>query len=92
MYKLTLTDGTIIEGLSKLNPSTFEVAADNSIYNLLTDANLQYVTLEDEDDPLNIDIFIDYTKQSFIYQNGIAHFRLASIKELKQVKKRRKRR
>ena len=92
MYKLTLTDGTIIEGLRKLNPSTFEVAADNNIYNLLTDANLEYATLEDENDPLNFDILIDYTRQSFSYQNGIAHFRLASIEELKQAEKRRKRR
>ena len=88
MYKLTLANGTIIEGLSKLNPSTFEVAADNNIYHLLTNANLQYATLEDKNDPLYLDILVDYTRQNFIYQNGIAHFRLAAIPNQKRRKRR----
>lgn len=83
MYTLQLTNGTLIEGLTRLNPSTFEVNAENALNHLLTDNNLSLAVLLDEDG-LVTDIFIDYTLQSFFFQNNIFHFRIAEIKELEQ--------
>lgn len=83
MYTLQLTNGTLIEGLTRLNPSTFEVNAGNALNHLLTDNNLSMAVLLNEDGLLE-DIFIDYTLQSFFFQNNIFHFRIAEIKELEQ--------
>lgn len=83
MYTLQLTNGTLIEGLTRLNPSTFEVNAETALNHLLTDNNLSMAILSNEDGLLE-DIFIDYTLQSFFFQNNIFHFRIAEIKELEQ--------
>ena len=83
MYTLQLTNGTLIEGLTRLNPSTFEVNTENALNHLLTDNNLSMTVLLNGDGLLE-DIFIDYTLQSFFFQNNIFHFRIAEIKELEQ--------
>lgn len=83
MYTLQLTNGTLIEGLTRLNPSTFEVNTESALNYLLTDNNLSMAILSNENGLLE-DIFIDYTLQSFFFQNNIFHFRIAEIKELKQ--------
>ena len=83
MYNLQLANGTLIEGLQRINPSTFEIRTENALNHLLTDANLQLAILLDEDGQL-IDIYIDYTMQSCFFQNNIFHFRIAEIKELEQ--------
>ena len=61
MYSLRLLDGSSINGLQRLNPSTFELQIEDcSIYLKLNDDNLSLaVLLEGED---MIDIFIDYTR------------------------------
>ena len=60
MYILQLTNGTLIEGLTRLNPSTFEVNTESALNHVLTDNNLSMAILSNEDGLLE-DIFIDYT-------------------------------
>ena len=83
MYTIQFTNGTQLNGLQRLNKSTFEVESEAALNHLLTDANLQLAILLDEDGQL-IDIYIDYTLQSCFFQNNIFHFRIAEIKELEQ--------
>lgn len=83
MYTLQLTDGTLIEGLNRLNSSTFEINSEKSLNHELTDNNLSLAILLDEDG-LVTDIFLNYTLQSFFFQNNIFHFRIAEIKELER--------
>ena len=83
MYNLQLANGTLIEGLQRINPSTFEIRAKNALNNLLTNNNLQMAILYDEDG-LIVDLFIDYTLQSCFFQNNIFHFRIAEIAELEK--------
>jgi hypothetical protein len=61
LYSLRLLDGSSINGLQRLNPSTFELQSeDGSIYWKLNDDNLSLAILLDGEDM--IDIFIDYTR------------------------------
>ena len=83
MYTIQFTNGTQLNGLQRLNKSTFEVESEAALNHLLTDANLQLAILLDEGGQL-IDIYIDYTMQSCFFQNNIFHFRIAEIKELEQ--------
>lgn len=83
MYNLQLVNGTLIEGLQRINPSTFEIHTENALNNLLTNNNLQMAILYDEDG-LIVDLFIDYTLQSCFFQNNIFHFRIAEIAELEK--------
>lgn len=83
MYTLQLTDGTLIEGLTRLNPSTFEINSEIALNHQLNDNNLSLAVLLDEDGLVS-DIFVDYTLQSFFFQNNIFHFRIAEIAELEK--------
>jgi len=83
MFSLQLTNGVLLKGLTRLNPSTFEIHAENALNNLLTNSNLQMAILYDEDG-LIADLFIDYTLQSCFFQNNIFHFRIAEIAELER--------
>lgn len=82
MYKLEFLDGSYIDNVKRINPSTFEVEGTNSleIYFQLNDDNLSCVTLYKDG---NIeDIFMDYTRQNFSCINGIIRFRLERRKDL----------
>ena len=80
MYKLELLDGTIIDNLTRLNPSTFSKPSDSSdIYYKLTDDNLSCATLY-KDDEIE-DILIDYSRQNFFWENGIISFRIRKKEE-----------
>ena len=87
MFSLQLADGTLIEGLYRVNPSTFELLSnDNTLYHQLNDFNLSFAVLLDEDGVMS-EVYLDYTLQNFIQQCGIIHFRLISVEELqKQIK------
>lgn len=87
MFSLQLADGTLIEGLHRINPSTFELLSnDNTLHHQLNDFNLSFAILFDEDGVMS-EVYLDYTLQNFIQQCGIIHFRLISIEELqKQIK------
>ena len=78
MYKLVLADGTELDGLERLNPSTFEIESnDSQIYWQLSDDNLAFATLY-KDEELE-EIFMDYTRASYTMQNGVIHFRITPI-------------
>ncbi len=84
MFSLQLADGTLIDGLKRINPSTFElISNDNILYHQLNDFNLSFAILLDEDGVMS-DVYLDYTLQNFIQQSGIVYFRLTSINELKK--------
>ena len=89
MYSLQLADGTVIPNLMRLNPSTFEVETQTSLYHQLNDSNLAFIVLTNEEDNLLEDVLIDYTLQNYSEQNGLIHFRIASIDELKKAEQRR---
>ena len=88
MYTLQLTDGTLIEGLSRLNPSTFEVNLEVALNRQLNDNNLLIAILLDEDGIL-ADVFLDYTLQSCVQDCEKFHFRIASIAELEAAERHR---
>ena len=78
MYKLVLADGTELEGLERLNYSTFEIQSNNSqIYWQLSDDNLAFATLY-KDEELE-EIFMDCMRTSYTMQNGVIHFRITPI-------------
>lgn len=79
MYKLLLLDGSTIDNLRRINPSTFELDGDNSleIYFKLNERNLTYAILFK--DNIIDDVFINYTKNNFVYQNNIISFRISPI-------------
>ena len=78
MYKLVLVDGTELEGLKRLNPSTFEIESnDYQIYWQLSNDNLAFATLY-KDAELD-EIFIDCMCTSYTMQNGVIHFRITPI-------------
>lgn len=87
MSSLQLADGTLIKGLKQLNPLTFElISDDNSIYHQLNDFNLSFAVLLDEDGVMQ-EVYLDYMRQNFLYQNGVIRFRLIAAEELeKQMK------
>lgn len=60
MYTLQLADGSAIENLRRLNPSTFILDDTGAnIYSRLSDSNLEFATLLNGDE-LD-DVLIDYT-------------------------------
>ena len=78
MYKLVLADGIKLEGLERLNPSTFEIQSnDSQIYWQLSDDNLAFATLY-KDEELE-EIFMDCMRASYSMQNGVIHFRITPI-------------
>ena len=82
MYKLILADGTIIDNITRINPSTFEIESDDSqIYWKLSQDNLAFATLY-KDDELE-EMYIDCARTSYTMQNGLIHFRISPIKEAK---------
>ena len=75
MYKLILADGSELSNLERLNPSTFQLkSTDSQIYWQLSDDNLAFATLYN-DDELD-DILMNYTRNSYYAQNGIIQFRI----------------
>ena len=78
MYKLVFADGTELDGLERLNPSTFEIESnDSQIYWQLSDDNLAFATLY-KDEELE-EMFMDCTRASYTMQNGVIHFRITPI-------------
>ena len=78
MYSLELMDGTIIHNVNRINPSTFEVEGDSSLYWLLTEDNLACATLYLGDEIE--DIFINCRRQNFYCNNGIVRFRIQEVR------------
>ena len=79
MYKLVLADGTELDNIMRVNPSTFEIQSDDSqIYWKLSQDNLAFATLY-KDDELE-EMFIDCARTSYTMQNGVIHFRITPIK------------
>lgn len=75
MYKLVFSDGSAIENIERLNPSTFQVkSTDSQIYWQLSDDNLAFATLYN-DDELE-EVFIGYTRNSYYASNGVIEFRI----------------
>lgn len=84
MFSLQLADGTLIEGLKRISPSTFElISNDNTLHHQLNDFNLSFAILLDEDGVMS-EVYLDHTLQNFIQQSGMIHFKLISIDELKK--------
>ncbi len=82
MYKLVLADGTELNNIHRLNPSTFEIESNNSqMYWILSQDNLAFATLY-KDEELE-DAFIDCARTSYSMQNGIIHFRITPLSEVK---------
>lgn len=84
MYRLELADGTVINDLDRLNPSTFQFRSnDPNYYWILSPSNLAFATLY-KDDELE-EVFIDYIRNSYYASNGVIEFRItpseAQIKE-----------
>lgn len=78
MYKLILADGTEIDNLYRLNPSTFELESnDSQIYWSLSEDNLAFATLY-KDEELE-EILMDCARTSYSMQNGVIHFRITPI-------------
>lgn len=79
MYKLILADGTELDNIMRVNPSTFEIQSDDpQIYWKLSQDNLAFATLY-KDDELE-EMFIDCARTSYSMQNGLIHFRIDPIK------------
>ena len=86
MFSLQLADGTLIEGLYRVNPSTFElISNDNTLYHQLNDFNLSFAVLLDEDGVMS-EVYLDYTLQNYIEQNHTIKFNLISFEELDKLK------
>lgn len=82
MYKLILADGTELDNIMRVNPSTFEIQSDDSqIYWKLSQDNLAFATLY-KDDELE-EMFIDCARTSYSMQNWLIHFRISPIKGAK---------
>lgn len=82
MYKPILADGTELNNIRRLNPSTFEIESNNSqMYWVLSQDNLAFATLY-KDEELE-DVFIDCLRTSYSIQNGIVHFRITPLSEVK---------
>lgn len=82
MYKLILADGTELNNIHRLNPSTFEIKSnDSQMYWVLSQDNLAFATLY-KNEELE-DVFIDCLRTSYSMQNGIVHFRITPLSEVK---------
>ena len=88
MYKLQLLDGSTIDNLRRLNPSTFELDGNNSleIYFKLNERNLTYAILYK--DNIVDDVFINYTKNNLVCQNNVISFRISPIPKFDKLLKR----
>ena len=82
MYRLEFLDGSYIDNVTRINPSTFEVEGNNSLerYFQLNDDNLSCVTLY-KDDELE-DVLIDQRRQNFSCIDGIIRFRIEGRKDV----------
>ena len=80
MYTLELYDGTRIENLRYIHPNTLELASnDYSIYWLLSEYNLSFAFLFDEDNMLAA-VYIDCRITNYCCQgDGKIRFRISSI-------------
>ena len=82
MFSLQLADGTLIKGLNRLSPSTFEIASnDKTLYHQLNNFNLSFAVLFDEDGVMQ-EVYLDYVRQNYICQNGVIRFKLIAAEEL----------
>ena len=91
MYTLQLADGSAIENLRRLNPSTFVLDDTGAnIYARLSDSNLEFATLLNRDE-LD-DVLIDYTLQNYSVQGGTIRFRIAPLQVLEEQEKHKKER
>ena len=91
MYTLQLADGSAIENLRRLNPSTFVLDdTGTNIYARLSDSNLEFATLLNGDE-LD-DVLIDYTLQNYSVQGGTIRFRIAPLQVLEEQEKHQKER
>ena len=90
MYTLQFTDGSIISNLERVGVNDFQLESNESmkIYQQLSDANLSFVLVFQDDEM--VDTLIDFTKQNFSCYNGIVQFRLISIKDLRAAEKHRR--
>ncbi len=76
MYTFVFSDGSKLENLERLNPSTFQIKSmDPKIYWQLSDDNLAFATLYNDDDLE--DILMGYTRTTYYAQNGVIQFRIA---------------
>lgn len=82
MYKLEFLDGSCIDNLSRINPSTFEVEGLNSldIYFQLNDDNLSCATLYKDDDIE--DLFLNCYRQNFSCIDGVIRFRIGRREDI----------
>lgn len=80
MYKLLLADGSEISNLNRINTTTFMLQSNNpDIYWTLSDKNLAFTTLYNEDE--FEDTFLDYTLTSFSSQAGVIRFRITPLEK-----------
>ena len=91
MYSLELSDGTIIDNLTRLNDKnySFQLPGNNSyeIYSKLTTPNLTLVMVYNDN---NLeDILIEYQKHNFYCNNNIIEFRITAISEFEAAEKHR---
>ena len=85
MYSLHLLDGTILN-VRRINPSTFELDSnDSQIYFALNESNLSFALLY-KDDMLE-DVFLDYVRQNYSYDNGVIRFRIGKRRDNYKKKK-----
>lgn len=85
MYTLELYDGSKIQGLQRVNPRTFILKSnDSSIYWQLSENNLSFALLWDENDSdILVDYYINYSRQNFMCQgDGFVQFRIAPTEEV----------
>ena len=88
MYTLQLADGSAIENLRRLNPSTFVLDdTGENVYARLLDSNLEFATLLNGNE-LD-DVLIDYTLQNYAVQGGTIRFRIAPLQVLEEQEKHR---
>ena len=86
MFTLQLADGSRVENLRRLNPSTFILDDTGAnIYARLSDSNLAFATLLNGDE-LD-DVLIDYTLQNYSVQGGTIRFRIAPLQILQDQEK-----
>ena len=74
MQKLILADGTEIEILERVNPSTFKCKASQNLYFELNEENLSFATLI-EDEELE-EVFLDCIRQNYFLDGDIVTFRI----------------
>lgn len=89
MYTLQLADGSSISNLSRINANTFTLqSTDASIYWKLSDSNLGFATLLNNDELE--DVFMDYTLQNYSVSGGTIRFRIVPLQTIQEQEKHQK--